>query len=370
MFSDFSLPLFQSSSEMAVTPIKLSLIGDTVFCFNADGEWDDLLFSVQLSVFNRFICIPDYMTIRVEHRIIGRLVGSTVKWPRNTVLHGKICEFLQLFFEIEKKSQIFLWNLAIGLPAIYSPYETQLLIDKGIVQLCKKAFSDTLDENTEQQYVHHCDEQMKVSQEIYLEKRIDDVKKNMVRILEGKRKKVLKSGGDPSEITEDSILDELRKRPVEDTTGIFIQVPTQEPFEIGMRLKRKSIFSILISNTAPNLSKLYYFLSPIDYEDIKLAPKLDPLKYRVFCDLWEKGNRITPGATFGGDFLVYPGEPLHFHASHIVHVLSDDEAKAMPTRIFTTRTRLSVNVNKLCTFVFENKENNELCYQTIQWMGK
>lgn len=108
----------------------------------------------------------------------------------------------------------------------------------------------------------------------------------------------------------------------------------------------------------------------LDYEEIKTAPKLDPLKFQVFCDLWEKGHCITFGEIFGGDFLVYPGEPLHFHASHIIHVLSEEEAKTMTSRTFTTRTRLSVNVNKLCTFVFQNQETKKLCYQTVQWMGK
>lgn len=118
-------------------------------------------------------------------------------------------------------------------------------------------------------------------------------------------------------------------------------------------------------NTTMNL-----YSTKLDYEEIKTAPKLDPLKFQVFCDLWEKGHCITFGETFGGDFLVYPGEPLHFHASHIIHVLSDEEAKTMTSRTFTTRTRLSVNVNKLCTFVFLDQETKKLCYQTVQWMGK
>lgn len=128
------------------------------------------------------------------------------------------------------------WNSTIGLPVIYSPYETQLLIDKGIVQLRKKAFFDTLNKSLERQYMEHYDEQLKVAQEVYLEKRIDDVKRNMNRILEGKRKKALKSGSDPNEITEDSILDEVRNRSGDETAGIFIQIPTEEPFKIGMTL--------------------------------------------------------------------------------------------------------------------------------------
>lgn len=108
----------------------------------------------------------------------------------------------------------------------------------------------------------------------------------------------------------------------------------------------------------------------LDFEEIKVAPNLDPFKYRVFCDLWEKGHWLTFGATFGGDFLVYPGEPLLFHASHIIHVLSDDEAKSMNIRTFITRSRLSVNVNKFCTFAYEDSHTKEVCYQTAQWLGK
>lgn len=101
-----------------------------------------------------------------------------------------------------------------------------------------------------------------------------------------------------------------------------------------------------------------------------IAPNVDPLKYRIYCDLWDKGKWLTSGERFGGDFLIYPGEPLYFHASHIVHVLPYVEANSMPCATFATRVRLSVNVNKLCIFVYEDQETKELCYQTTQWLGK
>lgn len=123
------------------------------------------------------------------------------------------------------------------MPAIYSPYETQLLIDKGVVQLCKKAFTDTPDQSIEKHYVEHCQKQIQGLHEIYHEKRIEDAKKNMDRILEGKRKKAIKSGDDPNEITEEAILDEIQKRVVSDDAGILVQIPTEEPYDIGMLLK-------------------------------------------------------------------------------------------------------------------------------------
>lgn len=35
-----------------------------------------------------------------------------------------------------------------------------------------------------------------------------------------------------------------------------------------------------------------------------------PLKEKVFEDLWNKGNYVTGGEKFGGDFLLYPGKML------------------------------------------------------------
>lgn len=120
-----------------------------------------------------------------------------------------------------------------GLPAIYSPYETQLLIDKGTIQLCQKIFSDMPDEQTERQYEDRCAEQVKIYHDIYLEKKVEDAKKHMDKILAGKRKKAIKSGADLSQITEEAVLDEARKRAINDVSNVFIQVPTQEPFDVG-----------------------------------------------------------------------------------------------------------------------------------------
>jgi tRNA-splicing endonuclease subunit Sen34 len=34
----------------------------------------------------------------------------------------------------------------------------------------------------------------------------------------------------------------------------------------------------------------------------------DIQKYKIFCDLWNKGYYITSGMKFGGDYLLYPGK--------------------------------------------------------------
>lgn len=100
------------------------------------------------------------------------------------------------------------------------------------------------------------------------------------------------------------------------------------------------------------------------------VPALDQLKYRIFCDLWERGKWITSGETFGGDFLIYPGEPLYFHASHIVHVLNASDSKKIPVSSLVTKGRMSVVVNKFCLLAYESIDTKEIQYQTVQWQGK
>lgn len=140
------------------------------------------------------------------------------------------------------------WFLFLGLPAIYSPNETQLLIDNGVIQLCRKKFSDVPDEAIDEQYEERLQEQIHVYQEVYQEKRIEDAMKIMDKILAGKRKKVAKSGGNPDEVTEEAILEDVRNRAIHDVTNVYIQVPTQEPFDVGAYSHANFFYSLFYSN--------------------------------------------------------------------------------------------------------------------------
>lgn len=220
---------------MTTRPIQLSLIGETAFCFNADGKWpaknSTTFHLMHLTHQTRFLFSLDYMKIRTEHRIIGRLIGSTVRWPRNSNFNGEHFDHILLSFFLHDSS---LSISTLGLPAIYSPYETQLLIDKGIVQLCKRNFSDVPNEQFEKQYEEFRKDILKEGQEAYLAKRIEDATAKMDQILTGKRKKVAKSGGEPNEVTEETILEDVRTRAINEAPNIVhVQVPTQEPFDVG-----------------------------------------------------------------------------------------------------------------------------------------
>jgi tRNA-splicing endonuclease subunit Sen34 len=116
---------------------------------------------------------------------------------------------------------------------------------------------------------------------------------------------------------------------------VYSQVPTQHPF-------------------------------PVASSSVEDFPLPDSSKYKVFRDLWSKGLYITTGDSFGGDFLVYPGDPVNFHASMIVHVV--DPTKTLEIHSLTSCARLSVSVNKKCVFAYpSNDSDDKVTYQTLSW---
>ncbi|TMW53755.1 hypothetical protein DOY81_001160 [Sarcophaga bullata] len=99
----------------------------------------------------------------------------------------------------------------------------------------------------------------------------------------------------------------------------------------------------------------------------------DSLKYLVFRDLWRRGKYVTCGDAFGADFLLYPGDPLIYHASHIVILLNSSKIKALD---MITKVRVSVTVNKLRVFTYLDDESDseknsvkKVIYHTMTWEG-
>lgn len=128
-----------------------------------------------------------------------------------------------------------------------------------------------------------------------------------------------------------------------------------------------------ISPWVPEIPQLptYYtlylrFLSVITVSQLCTTPVYDTssLKYRVFHDLWKRGKFVTCGDAFGADFLVYPGDPLLYHASHIVIIQPTSVIRPLE---LIAKVRLSVIVNKNCVFAYEESTGNTIGYQTVAW---
>lgn len=89
----------------------------------------------------------------------------------------------------------------------------------------------------------------------------------------------------------------------------------------------------------------------------------DPVKYKVYCDLWNRGYFITNGHSFGGDFLIYPQDPIVCHATHVVHVL---HSPVINIKDLITTNRLCVGVKKECLFAYSDS-GGAIKYQSSIW---
>jgi len=86
----------------------------------------------------------------------------------------------------------------------------------------------------------------------------------------------------------------------------------------------------------------------------------------IFAHLWQRPNSyVSSGAKFGGDFLVYPGDPLHHHASHIVTVVEWDKSLAPLDMIAIGRVAVSVKK----TAVFASVHENHPVLLSMEWQG-
>ncbi|XP_075696066.1 tRNA-splicing endonuclease subunit Sen34 isoform X2 [Rhinoderma darwinii] len=89
-------------------------------------------------------------------------------------------------------------------------------------------------------------------------------------------------------------------------------------------------------------------------------------RYKVFRDLWQKGYYLTSGGKFGGDFLVYPGDPMRFHAHYIAICFPQEEDIALSDII--TAGRLGTNVKKT-VLLCSSKQEGQVTYTSLQWSG-
>ena len=92
-------------------------------------------------------------------------------------------------------------------------------------------------------------------------------------------------------------------------------------------------------------------------------------RYAVFKDLHDKAFYLTSGTKFGSDFLAYPGDPILFHAHYTVRIVSWD--RVMHPLMISASTRMSHAARK--NFVVAavraadaSEQNFEVHYFTLE----
>ncbi len=83
----------------------------------------------------------------------------------------------------------------------------------------------------------------------------------------------------------------------------------------------------------------------------------------VFRDLWQRGYYLTSGLKYGGDFLVYSGDPALTHSSYVAIVLPWKQ----PCSTLVSLARVAAKVKK--NILLCSTEHAGLCYYTVEWAG-
>ncbi|PPQ68928.1 hypothetical protein CVT25_009022 [Psilocybe cyanescens] len=88
----------------------------------------------------------------------------------------------------------------------------------------------------------------------------------------------------------------------------------------------------------------------------------------VFHDLWKQGYFMGGGIKFGGEYLVYPGDPLRYHSHFAASVVESPLASLRPMEI-VAHGRLGTATKKAHLLCGWDDDKQEVSYLSIEWAG-
>ncbi|KAJ3814851.1 hypothetical protein F5876DRAFT_86145 [Lentinula aff. lateritia] len=130
--------------------------------------------------------------------------------------------------------------------------------------------------------------------------------------------------------------------------------------------------------TTPSSALSWYSPDSCTYSTIEAAQEAgiwdfplnlqDRARYGVFKDLWEQGYFLGGGIRFGGDYLVYPGDPLRYHSHFCATVIESPTHSIQPMEI-VAHGRLGTATKKTHLFCGWDDEKKTVSYLSIEWAG-
>ncbi|GLV42634.1 tRNA splicing endonuclease subunit 34 [Carabus blaptoides fortunei] len=248
--------------------------------------------------------VNDWYELRTKYRIVGEFIGATRTIP-------------------------------IALPSALCPEETYLLIKKGVAKLVKwenlYCVPSLVDKEKFQTKLNQSFEEQKV---IFVEDRKMQLENLVDTIILGKKRESAEN------VSKDDILrTEMSKFPILKEENMVSCICTQHPE--------------YLRGTATDVSTSNLF----NYTN--------KLKCAVYEDLWDKGYYITSGRKFGGDFLVYLGDPVSYHAVYIVKCVQGEESHNVSEII--AYGRIGTSVKKKFVLASLNSEE-KVSYIALSWL--
>ncbi|XP_022322892.2 tRNA-splicing endonuclease subunit Sen34-like [Crassostrea virginica] len=266
----------------------------------------------------------DAVELREEWRIVGCLTGSLPRLPRQ--------------------------NNHLGLPLQLSKEEVTLLLEKGAIVLLTE-FTELKEpsEMDKKEFMEYREASYQTQVELFRDERKKEISHNMANIIEGKKAKARKEREERERSNEEAKL-------AKDPEDFSIDVETLPTPPIPRKFSLIQLFTESPYQPSKEVAADWHFPHS----------KQDHLRYLVYKDLWDQGYFLSNGSKFGGDFLVYPGDPSRYHSHYIVICLPHD--KQMSTLDLVRMGRLGSNVRKTVLLCSESSPN-EVAYTSLQWSG-
>ncbi|PNF37704.1 tRNA-splicing endonuclease subunit Sen34 [Cryptotermes secundus] len=297
--------------------ITLTLINGKVYTWNAD----------------------DWQKLREEYRIVGALIGCLAHLPRQ--------------------------DSFLGLPMVLLPEEVTLLHEQKLVRLVSYSFPSYASSNAVRQKFQEYRKTMYMQQvECFKEERKRQVTSMIDHIVEGKRRKLLGLGHKRKKAhneNESSVQDQSQSKNYEmDTDHIDREALLRDELD---KIKCMDENSTLVQTFTASVWLYEEDATPVEWQ--YPVTSTETLRYKTFKDLWEKGYYITGGQKFGADFLVYPGDPIKFHAQFLV--VCTDSNEALPATDLVALGRLGTSVRKTVVLSSLSDDGNTVLYQSLKW---
>ncbi|KAI8610994.1 hypothetical protein BC830DRAFT_1143198 [Chytriomyces sp. MP71] len=119
---------------------------------------------------------------------------------------------------------------------------------------------------------------------------------------------------------------------------------------------------VLMTTTRPSEDDILQMLGVPAHENSTTLSKC-----KIFVNLWERGYYLTSAIKYGGDFLLYPGDPLLHHASHVV-VCVPLGTRMTPFDI-VAYARMGRNAKKKILLMQYDPEIDTVSEMVLNWTG-
>ncbi|CAI2175302.1 16768_t:CDS:2 [Funneliformis geosporum] len=273
--------------------------------------------------------------LRENYRIVGSFIGCLPRYP--------------------------LQNQLFGLPMTLMPEEVTLLLSKGIIVLVDDAKSHR---SPTQAQIEESEQMRSQEEKNQLQEYIKSIEKKRLKIEFLRKNNDSVQPDDPKE--KDTSIQQKNQEVQDQQDSLDLENYTSKisGFAPVINIQTTSSFSWYNDN-----GNCYSSIDLAKQNNLWVWPNVQKeiQKYKVYSDLWDRGYYITSGIKFGGDYLLYPGDPLRYH-SHFIATVLDVDRIISPMDIITFG-RLGTAVKKSYILCSWDQHQDKAVYHSLEWSG-